>query len=131
MEREAASILVLSRPGDASVASRFATALRDAIPAEDIRVSTSNDLERYAKSLVIDRTNIGKPLTLDSLIGTFSLEKAADTPALPAGTDGADLVILVGDDLREHPLPEMSLGSDSSDAMADDSFSEYFTPQTR
>ncbi len=131
MEREAASILVLSRLGDASIASRFATALRDAIPAEDIRVSTSNDLERYVKSLVIDRTNLGKPLTLDSLIGTFSLEKAADTPALPAGTDDADLVILVGDDLREHPLPEMSLGSDSSDAMADDSFSEYFTPQAR
>jgi polyisoprenyl-teichoic acid--peptidoglycan teichoic acid transferase len=131
MEREKASVLILARPGDTSIANRFATALRDAIPAKDIRVSTSNEIKPAAKSRVLDRTNLGKPFTLDSLISTFSLEKTIDMPVLPAGTADTDIVILVGDDLREHPLPEMSLGSDSSDAMKDDSFSEYFIPQAR
>ncbi len=131
MEQEKASILILSRPEEASVASRFAAALNDAVPAEDIRVSTENTIRMSPKSAVFDRTNLGKPFTLDSLLGTFSLERTADMPTLPAGTKDADFVIVIGNDVKEHPLPEASLGSDSSDAAGDDPFSEYFTPQTR
>ncbi|NTW75432.1 MAG: LCP family protein [Candidatus Moranbacteria bacterium] len=131
MEREKASILILSRPEDTSVANRFAAALKDAVPAEDIRVSTDNAGKLSQMSTVFDRTNLGKPFTLDSLLGTFSLQKTVYTPSLPAGTGDADFVIVIGNDVKERPLPETSLGSETDTDVAEDSFSEYFEPQAR
>lgn len=131
MEKESAFILIRSRPEDAFIANRFASMLRDAIPANDILVSIDEELTRAGKSQVIDRTNLGKPFTLDSLLGVFTLEKGSDTFSLPPAGKDADFVITIGNDLKEHPLPETALGSDSSDALADESFSEYLAPQAR
>ncbi|MEI7750013.1 MAG: LCP family protein [Candidatus Moraniibacteriota bacterium] len=129
MKNESATVLILSRPEDVAVANRLSMALRDAIPAKDIGTASDATLVRPDKSRVADRTNLGKPFTLDSLLGNFSLEKSVDLPAF--GKD-ADFVIVVGNDLKNHPLPETSLGSDTStDASAEDSFSGYFTPQAR
>jgi len=132
MKNESATVLVLSRPEDATVANRLSTALGDAIPAKDIRVVSDATLVRPDKSRIVDRTNLGKPFTFDSLLGDFSLEKRTDTPTLPASGKDADFVIIVGNDLKSHPLPETSLGSDTStNASAEDSFSGYFTPQAQ
>ena len=132
MGNETATIVVLSRPEDATIANRLATTFRDAIPAKDIRIVSDGALVRPEKSQVADRTNLTKPFTLDSLIGAFSLEKRTDVPTLPTADKNADFVVIVGNDLRNHPLPETSLGSDTSNApSAEDSFSGYFTPQAR
>lgn len=131
MESEAASVLILADPEDASAANRFATTLRDAIPAENIRVATEKDFDRPEKSEVFDGTGLGKPFTLDSLLGAFSLTKRTGSPILPAKEKEADFVVLFGNDLKEHPLPETSLGSDSAALDEEDSFSGYFTPQAQ
>ncbi len=132
MEKEASSVLVLSRPEDATVAGRFATTLRDAIPADDISVLTGKEIDRPDTSQVIDKTDLGKPYTLDSLLGAFSLKKRTDALTLPATKKNPDFVIIVGDDLISHPLPDTSIGSDSeTNTSMEDPFSEYFPPQTR
>ncbi|HWQ59853.1 MAG TPA: LCP family protein [Candidatus Fimivivens sp.] len=131
IQDESASILVLARPEDTTFANRFAASLRDALPAKDIRVTTDVNLVRPEQSRVADRTNLGKPFTFDALIGAFSLSKTDDVPALPASGPSPDFVVTIGNDQRSHPLPETSLGSDSSDSAGDDPFSEYFEPKAR
>lgn len=131
MRDESAHILVFARPEDASIANRFASALEDAIPAKDIRVVTDARLVRPDRSGAVDRTNLGKPFTFDSLIGSFSLEKAALPTVVPIKDPSPDFIVLIGNDQRDHPLPEVSLGSESDTDAAEDSFSGYFEPRAR
>ena len=131
MEREAASVLVLSPTEDATKADRFARALRDTIPGSDILTATVKDMERPDKSGVIDRTNLGKPFTFDALVGTFDLDRTDFAAGLPDSVKDADFVVLFGNDLHEEPLPETSLAENDAMSSSDEEFSEYFAPQEK
>lgn len=129
MEREAASVLVLSPPEDATDANRFARTVGDAIPGSTVSVVTAPEAKRPEKTAVADRTGLKKPFTLDTLLQTFSLDRTDSAPELPTSDTDPDFVILFGNDLHDDPLPETSLAKESDDSLAtDESFSEYFLP---
>lgn len=131
---EAPSILVISRPEDVSKAAAFARTVKGALGSGlDVDTEISPMLEKSAKSAIMDRTSLGKPYSLDSLLRTFDLEKsAASVPADVRNTaiSKADFVILYGEGPTDTPVSETTL-DEADGTSTQDEFSDFLEPQSK
>lgn len=134
---ESPHVLVVSRPEDVAAARSFATRAQESLGStERFDIVVSRMLEKSTGSVIMDRTSLGKPYTLDSLLSGFDLEQSAGA-VLPADIRAADLaladfVILYGENLAETPVSERTLGEtgDGKDA-EQDGFSDFLEPQPK
>ncbi len=78
------------------------------------------------KSIILDRTALAKPYSLDELLKKFSLEKMTTLSYLSPKKDTADFVIVLGDDLAETLGAQTLEGNVPPD---DNTFSEPLPPQ--
>lgn len=79
------------------------------------------------KSIIVDRTNLTKPYSLDELIRKFSLEKINTLPGNANVSSQSDFVIVVGTDLSETlSQEEQSLQQNSTE---EPTYSEVLPPQ--
>ena len=134
IEREAARILIISRPEDAGVARRFGRAIEDAVPADTITTATDTTLPVRSKTLLYESGSSRKLYTADELLRLFPLSKSASLPTgTSAGTIGeSDIVLLVGAHLERTLIKESAAPvSDRHDIPESDPFSEYFPAQAR
>lgn len=133
---EAPSILVISRPEDASQAAAFARTIKGALGSGiEADTATSPTLEKSVKNAIMDRTSLGKPYSLDSLLRTFGLEKStASVPADVRNTkvSKADFIILYGESPADTPVSETTLDETDGDGVdIQDEFSDFLEPQKR
>lgn len=133
---EAPSILVISRPEDASKAAAFARTVKGALGSGlDVDTAISPTLEKSVKSAIMDRTSLGKPYSFDSLLRTFGLEKSAasvPTDVRNTAISKADFVILYGESPIDTPVSETTLDeTDGDGAGIQDEFSDFLEPQKR
>lgn len=86
-----------------------------------------NFVKNKAQSVIIDRSGLKKPFSLDELIKKFSLQKTADPPNITI-SDTYDFAIIMGSNLTD----ALSFDEKADAIGADDTlFSEWLAPQTK
>jgi LCP family protein required for cell wall assembly len=131
IERESATIHILSRPEDASVARRFMHAIEDAIPTEEITLSTDETILRQPDSTLYEEGSSRKLYSVDELLRLFSLTKTTTTPDTPS-PEGTDITLVIGSELEDTLIEEdATIATDRDDIPESDPFSEYFPAQSR
>lgn len=133
---EAPTILIVSRLEDAQGAASFVRTVKSALGSDTtVYTATSSELEKSVKSAIMDRTSLGKPYSLDSLLRLFALEKSTTTlPADIRSSDvsKADFVILYGENPVDTPVSETTLDeADQNGTGAQDEFSDFLEPQAK
>lgn len=132
---ERASVAIVSRPEDASVAKRLARTIEDAVPAETVATVTAASLPERERSAVAERGAARKLYTLDELVRLFRFDRVDSLPEtlVPSRDIGdADLVIVVGNDLDDILLAEDAGTAEGlGNVPESDPFPEYFPAQER
>ncbi len=135
---EAPDILIVSRPEDTAAANVFGKAVHESFDGKGtVSVIASRSLEKSEKSVIMDRTSLSKPFSLDSLLRTFGLGKNPDDARIPSdirltGRTSPDFIILFGENLADTPISETTMnGIPSGDAGESEWSSEFLEPQQR
>jgi hypothetical protein len=97
----------------------------------EVSITTSPALKnRPSQSIIMDRSNLGKPFSLDELLKKFSLKKISDISLIgPIGPmPASDFVIVIGSDLADKLVFDEET---SANAIDDAGFSEVLQPQEK
>lgn len=133
---EQASILILSRPEDATETARLKRALTDTNQFKTVTTLASKNFPKRNHGGIMDRTGTGKPYSLDELLKLFDLEQVNALPtALTQPKESpipkTDFAILYGSDMDTAFASETTLDQTGSEAAPQDNFSDFLTPQAK
>lgn len=136
IEKEQASILILSRPEDAVRTARLKHALTDTNQFETVTTLAFRNFPKRDRGGIINKTSIEKPYSLDELLKLFDLERIGTLPtflAQPGETriPEADFVILYGDNMNSAFTVEQTLDQVDPTQSAENGFSDFLEPQTK
>ncbi|MEI9966098.1 MAG: hypothetical protein WDN67_00210 [Candidatus Moraniibacteriota bacterium] len=112
-------MLLVAAPQETTSLQSLRAALEEMGIAQ-IEVSSASFEEAPKESIIVDRSGLKKPFTLDALLKKFPLEKQTEGQVawlekLPVQSrTKADLIIAVGSDFAK-ALPEEEYGSQSDD----------------
>lgn len=128
--REQASIIIVSVAEDIAAAEKMKRLISE-MGFSEVSITTSPALKNnLEQSIIIDRSGLKKPFSLDELIKKFALKKKGDIS--PIGhiepIPDHDFVIVVGADLAETLSFDEESGTTNSD---DTGFSEPLPPQMK
>lgn len=126
---EKATLTIIALPKDAAVAEKMKQLTIGEMGFSEASLVTMKPLEkRPDESMIIDRSGLKKPFSLDELIKKFSLKKVDSLPfSLPSEVT-SDFVIIVGSDLANAlSFEEIAPGAIQDDA----AFPEVLPPQPR
>jgi LCP family protein required for cell wall assembly len=127
---EQATLAILYRKNDFALAKKLSGLIRDDMAFGAISLVPLDALEnRPEQSIIVDRSGLSKPFSLDELIRKFALKKESVLPSgISLGND-SDFAIVIGDDLTG------TLDFEEGDAAAisadDVTFPEALPPQPR
>lgn len=126
---EQPTLSLLVAPEDNATAEKMRRLIQEEFHFSEVSIASPDTLENPPKqSIIIDRTWLRKPYSLDELLKKFALEKRDTTPLAAADQDPADFVIVIGDDLVE----TFSFNEDNTQtAIEDTSFTEPLPPQEK
>src|SRR3989344_207608 len=126
---EQSTLTIIALPADALVAQKMKRLAIEEMEFSAVSLIPLSVLEnRPEKSMLVDRSSLEKPFSLDELLKKFALTKA-DRLAVPLpAADTSDFVIVIGADLAD----TLSFDEDTSGIIPDDSaFPEALPPQPR
>lgn len=133
--KEKATVTLLRTPEDSLLAERMARLIRDEMGFKNLSVGAFSSFEnRPEESMIVDRSDLSKPFSLDELLKKFALKKVDSLPlslraSLPS-KNTSDFVIVLGEDLREI----LSLEEENTSALikaGETNFSEPLPPQPK
>ena len=126
---EQPTVTLLYAPKDSPTAEKMRRLIKEELHFSEVSLAPQDTLENPLKqSIIIDRTGLRKPYSLDELIKKFTLEKKDDVSFATAEQDVADFIIIIGDDLVEtFSFDETGIQSIVEDA----SFAEPLPPQEK
>jgi LCP family protein required for cell wall assembly len=131
---EQANIIIVSASENITAAEKMKNIISE-IGFSEVSITISPILKNStSQSIIVDRSELKKPFSLDELIKKFSLEKKSELPTDigridPIGSKPApDFVIIAGSDLAD----KLSFDEEANAASADDTgFSELLPPQAK
>lgn len=126
---EAPTLTLLAAPGDTLIANRMKRIIAEEMQFDTVTLAPQSLLEnRPEQSIIVDRSGMEKPFSLDELLKKFALRKEATLPFESAVSDTTDFVIIIGEDLAD----ALAFDEENAAALADDmSFSEPLPPQEK
>lgn len=129
---ESATLTIRALPNDLAVAQKMKTYILEELGFSTVLLESNALKNRPEESMIVDRTELRKPYSLDELLKKFSLKKA-EPSSLPVTLSASrleetDFVITIGSDLSS----TLSFDEDTVNALLDDtSFPEVLPPQPR
>jgi LCP family protein required for cell wall assembly len=126
--QEQSTLTILSLPEDALVAQKIKQLAMEEMGFPKVSLIALKPLEnRPDESMIVDRTGLQKPFSLDEFIKKLSLKKVSTLPFfLPSDT--SDFIIVIGSNLAE----TLSFEEDAPGTIPDDMvFPEVLPPQPR
>lgn len=127
---EKATLTIFSSPENFSAAEKIKSIISE-MGFEKVSVSSSPALKNLPEqSMIVDRSGLRKPFSLDELIKKFFLKKEAgfDTGILTEPmSNTSDFAIIIGSDLAD----KLSFDEESVATPPDDGFSELLPPQPK
>lgn len=129
IQEEKSSLTLFVAPQDVLVADKIKRYATEEMGFSAVSIVTQGTLKnRPEESMIVDRTDLRKPYSLDELIRKFALKKQAALPASLPQPNTSDFVLTLGSDLIE----TFSFDENLSGAAPDDmSFPEVFPPQEK
>lgn len=127
---EQPALAILYQKGDAALAQKLSRLAEENMDFDTVSLIPIDTLEnRPEQSIIVDRSGLAKPYSLDELLKKFPLRKADSLPAGIVFPDGAsDFVIVIGDSLADTLDFEEN---DVSNIPDDAAFPEILPPQPR
>ncbi len=111
--REEASLTILADPASLSAAERLKTLTRE-LGLASVTVERISPLENQPlQSIIVDRSNLAKPFSLDELLKRLPLQKENSLPitSISGLSQESDLVLLVGSSLAPTLALEDQIGT--------------------
>lgn len=130
LSKEQATVVILYATGDEILAQKLSVALMDALPALSVSKAPKSTLEnRPERSMIIDKSNLTKPFTLDELIKRFGFDTGSPSSAFDKGGTATDFFILLGDNART--LFDFEASGNDPAILEHMEFQESLPPQQR
>lgn len=124
---EQATLALFSAPENIVLAEKMKGIISE-MGFEKVYVSSFPTLKNSSKqSMIVDRSGLRKPFSLDELIKKFSLKKENDISLIGHISDISDFAIIIGSDLAD----KLSFDEESIATPPDDGFSELLPPQPK
>lgn len=126
IESERAVIRIYTAPRTLEAGQRFRAALAQEFPGSEVTLSPVSALNKSPETaIILDRTDLGKPFTLDALMKRFDVDKVEVLPFTPpSSAKPADLVVVF---TRSIFTPSSSLSDEP--ALNEYDFQEPLQPQ--
>lgn len=126
---EQPTLTLLHTPKDALIAEKIRRFIQEELHFSAVSIASPKTLENQPKkSIIIDRTNLSKPYSLDELLKKFTLEQQNAVPFITTDQDTADFTLVLGNDLIEAFAFDETL---TQADIEDTSFPELLPPQSR
>ena len=130
IKSEKATLSLLYQKGDLALAERVRGLIQNNMGLDTVTLVPMSALaNRPGQSIIIDRSGLTKPYSLDEFIKEFRLQKESSIPNEMAVSNDSDFVIILGDSLAQaldfEEDPASSLSND------DAAFPEVLPPQPR
>ncbi len=127
LAEEQATLTLLSTPENIASAEKMKQLALE-MGWTQVSVVSLPTLKNRAQSIIIDRSDLRKPFSLNELMKKFSLEKENEMPSALNVADSSDFTIIIGNDLAN----QLSFDEESNATSIDDTaFSEILPPQPK
>lgn len=125
IKKEKTSLILIALPKDSALAQKMKTYILEEMGLDTVSVILSDTLKNQPeKSIIIDKTDLQKPYSLDELIKKFSLTK--EDSSIISSSYTSDFILTLGKDLTNTLSFDGNL---SGDVPEDTSFPEVLPPQ--